>query len=264
ISVTSTFANYPNVFSTRGSQEEESIPVIAEFIKERGFTRPAYVGLKGSAGGEALLKGLGERKGFPAFIHGRMLDLPGSDSRARLNAKLDPRDIAAAVEELKEKNPDIVFLLVGGWRVPPFLKELEKAGIKAPLFVFGRLEDIFSGANTSYSGDVFQIARDELPDLYSSRMRNRLFRERVQDWSFRGELNQDAFDRVENQCAENTALPPSVLSRSNIRAMGIGLEYRDMVAMIADLLKLSKAAADPGDLPALRKAIVEGIPASYA
>jgi hypothetical protein len=264
ISVTSLFANYPNVFSTRGSQEEESLPVIAEFVKERGFARPAYVGLKGQAGSEAFLKGLGEKKSFPAFIHQRLLDLPGSDNRTRSNAKLDPKDIASAVEELKGKNPDIIFLAVGGWRVPSFLKELEKAGITAPLFVFGRLEDIFKAADTAYSGDVFQIARDELPDLYNSRMRNRLFRERVRDWLFRGERNPDAFDRVENQCEETTALPASVLSRSNLRAMGIGLEYRDMITMIAELLKSSKSATDPNDLSALRKAVVEGIPASYA
>ena len=32
------FAGYPNVFTMQGSQEEESIPVIAEFVKEKGFT----------------------------------------------------------------------------------------------------------------------------------------------------------------------------------------------------------------------------------
>jgi hypothetical protein len=265
IFITSLFAKYPNVFSIRGSQEEESLPVIAEFIRERGLTRPAYVGLKGQAGSEALLKGLSERRGFPPFVHELMLPLPGSDNRARLNAKLDPKDIASSIEELKGKNPDIVFLAVGGWRVPPFLKELEKAGITVPLFVFGRLEDIFSAGNAAYSGDVFQIARDELPDLYNNRVRNRLFRERPQEWLFRGERNPDAFERVENRCEEAAAASTGdVLSRLNLRAIGIGLEYRDMVAMIAAVLRSSKSHLDPNDVAELRKAVIEGIPASFA
>jgi hypothetical protein len=264
IFATNIFAKYPNVYSIRGSQEEESLPVIAEFVRERGITRPAYVGLKGPTGGGALLTGLRERKGFPPFIHEYLFQLAGSD-RARQNARLDPKDIAPAVEELKAKNPDIIFLAVGGWRVPPVLKELEKAGITAPLFIFGRLEEIFSTEGVAYSGDVFQIARDELPDLYNGRVRNRLFRERAEEWLFRGERNPDAFERVENRCEEATAAPSGeVLSRSNLRAVGIALEYRDMAAMIAEILKSSKSAMDPNDLAGLRKAIVEGVPASFA
>jgi hypothetical protein len=265
IFVTSMFADYPNVFTTRGSQEEESLPVIAEFIRERGVTRPAYIGLKGQAGSEALLKGLREKEGFPTFIHERMLQLPGNDSKSRQNAKLSAADISSAIEELKSKNPDIIFLSVGGWRVPPFLSELERAGLTAPLFVTGRLEDIFSAAKASYPGDVFQIGRDELPDLYNNRIRSRLFRERPREWVFHGERNQDAFDRVENHCEESPANRSSdMLSRSNLRAIGLGLEYRDMIAMIAEILNSRKRPADIDNVPALRQAIVEGIPAFYS
>jgi hypothetical protein len=263
IVATNTFAKYPNVFSIRGSLEEESLPVIAEFVRERGFTRPAYLGLKGPAGGGALLTGLRERKGFPPFVHEFLFQLPGSE-RARLNARLDPKDITSAVEDLKGKNPDIVFLAVGGWRVAPILKELESAGMTAPLFIFGRLEEIFSRGDVAYSADVFQIARDELPDLYNGRVRNRLFRERPEEWLFRGERNPDAFERVENGCEEGAAPSRDVLSRTNLRAAGIALEYRDMAAMIAEILRSQKSAIDSANVAGLRKAIVEGIPASFA
>ncbi len=265
ISVTSLFAGYPNVFTMQGSQEEENIPVIAEFVREKNFMRPAFIGLKGQPGIEALMKGLEDRRGFPAFVEKRLLPLPGADSKARMNARLDPSEIAGTVEELKSKNPDIIFLSVGGWRVPAFLKELEQAGITAPLFVSGRLEDIFRSPGASYAGDAYQIARDELPNLYSGRTRARLFRERPDAWAFNGRRNQDAFDRLDNECQERPAKPQlDVLSRSNLRAVGLGLEFKDMIAMIAQISNSQKPGAGPDGTAEIRRTIVKGIPAFFA
>jgi hypothetical protein len=265
ISTTNLFASYPNVFTMRGSQEEESIPVIAEFVKDKKFARPALLGLKGQAGVEALMKGLEGRSGFPGFIHKHFFETPGADSKARLNASLDPAEIAKSVDELKATNPDIVFLSVGGWRVPAFLKEMENAGISAPVFVSGRLDDIFRSPDVSYSGDAYQIARDELPHLYNGRVRKRLFTDRPEAWAFEGARNQDAFERIENGCKERLPdAPMDVLSRSSLRAIGIGLEFRDMIAMVADILNSAKRASGLSDLAALRKVIVEAIPASFS
>lgn len=185
-----------------------------------------------------------------------MLALAGADSQAQQNAHLDPTEIAKAIEDLKSKNPDIIFLSIGGWRVPAFLKELEKAGVTAPLFVTGRLDDIFRSPAASYSGDVYQIARDELPNLHNDRVRKRLFSERPEGWAFNGSRNQDAFDRLENGCEERS--PTTVLnslSRSNLRAIGLGLEFSDMVAMIADIMKAAKPAVDPDDIAGICKSI---------
>jgi hypothetical protein len=265
IAVTNLFADYPNVFSMSGSQEEENVPVIAEFAKEKKFSRPAFIGLKGQPYIEAMLKGLEEKKGFPAFVEKELLTLTGADSKARQNATLDPGDIAKAVEALKSKNPDVIFLSVGGWRIPPFLKELEKAGINAPLFVTGRLDDIFRSPAVSYSGDVYQIARDELPNLHNDRVRKRLFSERPEGWIFNGSRNQDAFDRLENGCEERKPKASfNVLSRSNLRAIGIGLESRDMVGMIAEVLKVANPPVDPNDVAGIRASILKGIPSLFA
>ena len=265
IMTTNLIADYPNVFSMSGSQEEENIPIIAEFVKEKKFSRPALIGLKGQPFIEAMLKGLEEKKGFPAFVEKQLLAPPGADSKARQNANLDPGEIAKTIEGLKSKNPDIIFLSVGGWRVPAFLKELEKAGITAPLFVTGRLDDIFRSPAVSYSGDVYQIARDELPNLHSDRVRKRLFSERPDAWVFNGIRNQDAFDRAENGCEDRSATTAfNTLSRTNLRAIGIGLEFRDMTAMIADILKVAKPAVDPDDIAGICKSILKGIPALFA
>ncbi len=265
LAVTGMFAGYPNVFTMQGSQEEENIPVIAEFLKEKNFTRPAFVGLKGQPYIDAMIKGLEERKGFPGFAAKHLLQLPGADSKARANASLDPSDIASTVEELKSKNPDIIFLNVGGWRVPALLKELEQAGITAPLFIGGRLGDIFSKPGVSYGGDAYQLARDELPNLYNDRLRMRLFRERPEEWAFNGRRNQDAFDRLDNGCEERPANPQlDVMSPSNLRAISLGLEFRDMIGMIANVAGSLKPAGNGEDVAAIRKAIVKGIPANFA
>ncbi len=264
IFVTSMFADYTNVFTTRGSQEEESLPIIAEVVKERKYSRPAFIGLKGQAFSEALLKGLGGKEGFPAFVMKRMLEVPGNDSKTRQNAKLNPGDISSAIEELRQAEADVIFLSIGSWRTPGVLKELQYAGITAPIFVSGRLDEIFRSPDASYSGELIQIARDELPNLYNNRIRNRLFRERTEEWAFDGERNQDAFDRIENGCKERSGKPiPDVLSRSSLRAIGTGLEYRDMMAMVAEILKSAKPAPDSDDIPAIRRMIVDAIPASF-
>lgn len=264
ISTTNLFADYPNVFTMRGSQEEESLPVMAEFVKDKKFARPAIFGLAGQPAIEAMMKGLEAKPGFPAFVHKHLFAMPGN-GKARLNAHLDPGEIAKAVEDLKAANPDIVFLNVGGWRIPPLLKEMEKAGISAPIFVGGRLDDIFSSPGAAYSGDAYQLARDELPNLYNSRVRKRLFTERPEAWAFEGQRNQDAFERIENGCAERSPDAQfDVLSRSSLRAIGLGLEFRDMIAMIADLSNSTKHASAPPDVPALRKTILDAIPAFFS
>ena len=265
ISVTSLFAGYPNVFTMQGSQEEESIPVIAEFVKEKGFTRPAFIGFKGSSYTEAMMKGLEGARGFPGFAEKRLLALPGADAKARMTAPVDPAEIASSVEEIKWKNPDFIFLSVGGWRVPAFLKEMERAGINVPVFISGRLEDIFSDGSVSYGGDAYQIARDELPNLYNNRLRERLFRERPEDWVFNGARNPHAFERAENGCEERHAKAQlELLSRSNLRAIGLGLEFRDMIAMIAQIAGSQKRALSPDDIGNIRKAVVKGISANFA
>ncbi len=265
ISVTSLFAGYPNVFTMQGSQEDESVPVIAEFMRAKGVARPVFVGFKGSTYAEALVKGLEGSRGFPGFADKRLLVLPHADSKAGMSASIDPAEVANTVEEIKRANPDFIFLSVGRWRVPAFLKELEQAGISVPVLVSGRLEDIFRDPSVSYGGDAYQIARDELPNLYNNRLRARLFRERPEDWVFNGSRNQHAFDRLDNGCQERQPKAKlELLSHSNLRAIGMGLEFRDMIAMVASVANAQKPALSPDNIGAIRAAVVKGIPAYYA
>ena len=58
ISLTSIFADYPNVFTTRASQDDERIPVLIQFVKQIGATRPAFIGIKDSLFSNTLADGL--------------------------------------------------------------------------------------------------------------------------------------------------------------------------------------------------------------
>jgi len=120
IGLTNLFAGYPNVFTIQGSQEEENIPVITEFLKERNLTRPAFIGMKGGPS-EGLLKAYGEKRGFPGFADTQLMHVSGADAQAKAAGKIDPADITKEVEQLKWKNPDIIFLNVGTLRTAPFL-----------------------------------------------------------------------------------------------------------------------------------------------
>lgn len=54
ISVAALIADYPNVFTTRPSEDEEHMPVIAELVKQMKIARPAFVGLDGQLADKRL------------------------------------------------------------------------------------------------------------------------------------------------------------------------------------------------------------------
>ncbi|MGE0856502.1 MAG: ABC transporter substrate-binding protein, partial [Hyphomicrobiaceae bacterium] len=67
LSVSSIFSDYPNVFTTRSSQDEERVPVIAAFIDRYRFSRPAFIGSADAVFSTALGDGLLRRVGADMF-----------------------------------------------------------------------------------------------------------------------------------------------------------------------------------------------------
>jgi hypothetical protein len=151
---------------------------------------------------------------------------------------------------------------MGGSRVATVLQELEKAAIRPPLMVSGRLERIFSSGEVTYSGDVYQLAWDGLPDAYNDRLRRHLFRSNASELMFSGGRNAKAPGWANGECKqpENQA-EPSVLDSANLRAVGIGLQYADMIGMIAETLKSSDPTTD---MAMLRKRVINGFKETFA
>jgi hypothetical protein len=253
LSVNSLFEDYPTVFTMRGAQEYDSIPVMTQFMKDMKYGRPAFIGLKDQVSSSALGEGLKERIAPLAFA--AYIQMPLTDD------KLDPADIAAMVEEVKRANPDFLITSVGGNRMGAVLNALETAGIKPPIFVSGRLETLFASGDVTYSGDLYQLAWDGLPDAYNDRLRRRLFSTQSEPWMFEGRRNAKAPGWASGECKKRSDdLEPDVLSSANLRAIGVGLQFGDMVGLVAETLK---AGDLPADHAALRARVVDSMMTSF-
>ena len=246
IALGSILEKHPNVYTMRPSEDEDRVPVVAEFIKARGVLRPAFVGQKGALVSSSLGDGLKKRLGA-ALVADHRLTVKDD--------KLDPAEIAATIADLKQKNADLVVLLVGGTRTAPVLAALAAAGLTPPIFVTARLETILEGGAPEYPGDIFQLAWGDLPDVYSERLRQRVVRNGLERWQFEGAKVSAAPGWAKGACKKRSEEETNVFSTRNMRAIGRGTQHADMVALVADALK----TADPkSNIAGLRAHILEG------
>ena len=253
LTVNTLFEDYPSVFTMRGAQEYDSIPVMTQFIKDMKVGRPAFIGLKDQVFSSALGEGMKERMAPLTFVADVQMPL--------VDDKLAPEDIAAMAEELKRANPDFIVTSVGGSRMGGVLNALEAAGVKPPIFVSGRLETIFASDEVTYSGDLYQLAWDGLPDAYNDRLRRQLFTAQPGQWMFEGRRNAKAPGWTSGECKERPDdAEPDILSSANLRAIGVGLQYSDMIGLIAETLKTGEP---PADHAGLRAHIAEKIKTNF-
>lgn len=256
ISVGSLIADYPNVFTTRPSEDEERMPVIAEFVKQMKIARPAFIGLDSALAssnfGDALTKLLGT--GVMAADH--RLHTVGDDI-------LDPGELASAVADLKSKNVDFLFLSVGSSRTKDVLKQLKNANLTPPVFITGRLASLDLDGDAAYPNDIYQLAWDGFPDVYSDRLRKLISESPNPDvWIFEGAKNNSAPGWKSGKCKpRDEDVPLSVVGDDNMRALSVGTQYADMVGLIAEAARGKNAATS---IPELRNLIVQRLQSAYA
>jgi ABC-type branched-subunit amino acid transport system substrate-binding protein len=253
ISVNSIFAAYPNVFTTRASQDTESIPVIANFTHRLNFARPAFVGLRDSVGSVALGDGLKSRLGDLSFLAD--IRLAGSED------KPDQNGVTAAIAEIKEKRPDIVYLYIGGSSIPDVMKQLVAAGVTPALFIGGRPETLPHDIANAYPNAIYSLVWDRPPELFNARLRKLISASPVQSWMFGGQKVSTAPGWSNGDCkprAESTVPDPFV--NDNMRAIGIGTQFADMVALVADAARTDDRSTD---IERLRKQILNRLRTVY-
>jgi len=254
ISITSIFADYPNVFTTRASQDDERIPVLIEFVKKLGFKRPAFLGRSGSMFSTTLAAGLNRSLSETPLVAERWL--------RRSEKGFDSAEVSAAVAELKEKAPDLLFLTIGGRRSAQIIKAMMDAGITPPLFITGRIESIAPDVVAAYPSNLYQVAWGNLPDVYNDRMRRLISQSAPREWIFDRVKNADAPGWASGDCKPRPDdAAPDVYSSDNMGAIGIGGQFADMVGLVA-------AAARTAPLPAstvqLRAHVIDRIKTAYA
>lgn len=254
ISVTDLIKDYPNVFTTRASEDEERMPVIAEFVKLAHFERPAFIGIQSLLGSTNFSDSLKE------FLSGGLV----ADHRLQLtNDKLDPSEVAAAVADLKSKNVGIVFVAVGGDRMKGVVKQFQDAGFTPPLFVTGRVDSVTNQGADAYANDVYQLAWNELPDGYSERLRELIMSTPYpSQWIFEGAKNASAPGWKDATCKpRDEDIPLNVLDTVNMRALSVGSQYADVVSLIAEAARSAEITAE---IPDVRNLIVNQLKTGYA
>ncbi len=256
ITVGKIIADYPSVFTTRPSEDEERMPVINEFIKEMKFARVAFVGLQDNVASTNLGDSLKQLLGAGTIAADHRLALTDD--------KLDPAAVAAMIEDLKAKNADFVFLAIGGDRLKDILTQFKAAGFTPPAFVTGRLESLVSkDGGGIYPNDVYQLAFDNFPDVYSDRLRDLLLTStNPQYWVFDGAKNEAAPGWKDGTCkARDDDVPPDVLDDENMRALQTGMRYSDMIRLAAEA---ARAAPRTANVAELRDIIVNALNTTYA
>ncbi|WP_290993053.1 ABC transporter substrate-binding protein [Hyphomicrobium sp.] len=254
ISVNDIIKDYPNVFTTRASEDEERLPVIAEFVKQSHFERPAFIGIQSALASTNLGDDLNK------YLAGGLT----GDHRLQLVAdKLDPAEVAAAIADLKSKNVGIVFLAVGGDRLKDVVKQFQDAGFTPPLFVSGRIDALASKGRDAYPNDAYQLAWDGLPDVYSERLRELTWSTASpEQWIFEGRKNASAPGWKDGTCKpRDEDIPLNVLDNDNMRALSAGTQYADIVSLIAEAARSAEVTAA---IPDVRKLIVEQLGTAYA
>jgi hypothetical protein len=253
ISVNSIFADYPSVFTMRASQDDERLPVLAQFVRQSGLTRPAFVGIRDALYSTSLADGLNRVMGAYMVADHRA---------AKKDEQADPADFPAIVADLKEKNPDVVFLTLGPDRSADFIKLLIEAGVTPALFVTGRISSIPKDLTTAYPAPLYEVVWDRLPDLYNDRLMRRMALSKPEDWTFLGGKIATAPGWAKGECKERPAgLENDPLSDENLRAIGLGTQYADMLGLVA---AAARNADRNADVKELRAHIIEHLKTTFA
>lgn len=246
ISLDSLFRDDQNVFTMASSVRNE-LEAVAKVITDGGYQRPVFVGLDDDLYSIALGQGLAALPSGPALAAN--VKAPVRDY------KLDEADAQKIASDVAAQNPDLVLIAIHSGPSAALLRKLAEAGVKAPVFVLlGRIQNIVNvlGAG-GFAGPMSQIAREGVPNVYSERLRQRIWHAPQDTWVFDDVRNDDAPGWKDGSCDDRGEAPARQLfDAANKRAVGRGTQYRDMLQLIVDG---ARSTAKSDDVPELRRHI---------
>ena len=254
MSLASIFAAYPNVYTAWASQDADSVPVIARFTQYFGFAKPAFLGLKDAVGSAALGDGLRGALGEGVLIAD--VRLPGEEE------KISPADVIAALAQIKEKRPDILYLNLGAALIPTAIKELVAAGVTPALFVSGRIDALPNEVTATYPNAIYSLVWDRPPEVFNDHMRSSIAKDQYKAWIFEGQKNATAPGWAKGECKARSEVEiPDPFTNENVRAIGIGSQFADMIALVASIAKTDDRSTD---ITRLRAEILKHLKSNYA
>jgi hypothetical protein len=242
MSLDNIFREWPSVFTMASSVRNE-LEVVQKMIAAGGYSRPAFVGVDNDLYSFALEDGVAAIPGGPALVV--RLRVPVRDY------KLAPDAVLATAKQLAAENPDIIVLSIHSGPSTELLRELRWQGVKAPVLVLlGRIAGIAAAlGDDGYQGSLSQIAREGVPNVYSERLRRRIWRSPNQKWIFPDRIQPDTPGWKSGRCKESTDPPRQLYDAGNSRAVGRGTQYRDMLNLIIETVR---SAPDGLSVPNLR------------
>ena len=240
------FADTTNVFTMASSVGNE-LEVVRHMISSGGYTRPVFVGLDNDLYYFALEEGIASGQ-------------PGPVGRFRVPVRdyQLPADVARETAgRIAEVGPDLIVLAIHSGPTAKLLNELTRLGVKAPvLILLGRVASVTRNLDPAgYGGAIAQIAREGVPNVYSERLRARIWRSPGDRWVFEDVKNPAAPGWQNGRSIEsNVTEPRRIYDPANRRAIGRGTQYRDMLALI---VQTARSAPKELDVPGLRAHISE-------
>ncbi len=258
MSVSDVFAGLPNVFSTRPSQEDGNARIVARFVETMGFRNVAVIAnadrLHTKSFADALADRLGPQRVAP--------DARYAISQAADGNGLDPEALTRAVSDMAGRAPDLVVLAVGSSASGPVLEALRNAGVTPSVFVNGALERIPEEIRQPYPNALYELTRTDLPELLDRRLAELVTTGSPHRWMFDRIRNERALGWDIGTCKEKPDTgEPDPLSFENRRIIERGMQFADMVALVADT---ANAAAPGSGLAARRAAVVRAMTTGFA
>ncbi|HUS98416.1 MAG TPA: ABC transporter substrate-binding protein, partial [Hyphomicrobiaceae bacterium] len=172
------FASYPNAFSIEPAAGAE-IAIIQKFVQSQNFRRPAYIGFSGDLYAERYQHALAQSTpdGTQLITH---------RFTQHEDFRLDEAVVRTVIQDIKAKSPDIIFMGIHSGPGGRFIKKLNEAGIRIPVFVIlGRIERmrlVLGGGPMQQT--MYQLAREGIPNVFNERLRQRIWRNPDVQWIF--------------------------------------------------------------------------------
>lgn len=236
------FRDWPSVFTMASSVRNE-LEVVQKLLATGGYERPAFVGVDDDLYSFALEDGVANVPNGPELV---------ARLRVPVRGYILPDDkVKETARQLAEAQPDIIVLSIHSGPSAALLKELSTLGVKAPVMVLlGRIATIASRLGEGiYQGTISQIAREGVPNVFSERLRHRIWRAPNETWVFPDLIVPDSPGWQDGRCEESRAPPRTIYDAGNSRAVGRGMQYRDVLSLIVEA---ARTAPDDASVPELR------------